>query len=237
MVSVVIPAYNEEKWIGKTLDSLVAQKTTEKFEVIVVDNVSTDKTAEIVRSYNRKLQIKLIKEKKKSRGAARRTGFAAAKGEIIFSTDADSVVPEDWIETIMEYFKDEKIVAVTGTCKIYDLANSKNVLFNTFHPISMKLFRVLMGNYWLSGFNFAIRKKMYDESGGFDSQLNAQEDTDLAFRVKRYGKIRYIPDPVVTVSGRRFSDGMVKGLYSYIDTYFKYFLFKDKENTDLSDIR
>lgn len=237
MISVVIPAYNEEKIIGKTLDSLVEQKTSEKFEVIVVDNNSTDKTVEIVNSYKDKLDLKLIKEQKKGRSPARRAGFLAARGDIIFSTDADTIVPEDWIERMLHYFTDPAIVAVTGTGVINDSGRIINSLFNALQPVSMKIFRLLMGNYWLTGFNFAIRKSTYEKSGGFDLDLNSQEDTDLAFRVKKLGQIKFIKHPAVFVSGRRFNDGFLRGVYSYIDSYIRYFFFKDKKRTFLSDVR
>lgn len=79
MLSVVIPAYNEEELIGNCLNALVAQKTTEEFEVIVVDNNSRDKTAEIAEKYKSKLNLKILLQKEKGRGAARQKGFAAQR--------------------------------------------------------------------------------------------------------------------------------------------------------------
>ena len=99
-VSVVIPAYNEDMVIDMCLDSFVLQKTKHKFEVIIVDNNSTDNTYNLVKSYENKLNLKVIKEEQKGRGVARNTGFAHATGDIILSTDADAIVPPHWIETL-----------------------------------------------------------------------------------------------------------------------------------------
>ena len=83
MISVVVPAYNEEKQIEKCLDSLVNQSTTQKFEVIIIDNNSNDKTAEIAKKYEKILNLKIFMQKIKGRGAARQKGFYQANGEII----------------------------------------------------------------------------------------------------------------------------------------------------------
>ena len=100
MISVVIPAYNEEENITKSLGAFLGQTTKLSYEIILVDNASTDKTVEIAAKYVGKLPLKIIKENKKGRGPARRAGFTKAKGDIIFSTDADAQVPPDWIEKL-----------------------------------------------------------------------------------------------------------------------------------------
>lgn len=236
MISVVVPAYNEEKTISSCLDSLLNQKTNQKFEVIVVNNNSTDKTEEIVRKYKNKLNLKIILEKRKSRGTARYAGFKVAKGEVIFSTDADIIVPENWIEEMTSLFKDKKIVAVTGTCKINDCSRIKNKIFNLLQPTAMILYRIISGHFWLSGFSFAIRKAAYIKAGGFNPKLNIQEDVDLGFKVKKVGKIKFIKNLPVIFSGRRFKNGLIKGNLPYIKTFIEYFLLK-KEDVYLGDVR
>ncbi len=91
LVSVVIPAYNEEKLIGKTLET-IKQQTYKKLEIIVVDNNSTDNTAKICREYD----VTVIKEERKGVGYARQKGCMAAKGDIIVMSDADIIAPPDW---------------------------------------------------------------------------------------------------------------------------------------------
>lgn len=236
-VSIVIPAYNEEKTLPRTLDSLRKQRFKDNFEVIVVDNNSTDQTAQIAYTYRDNLNIKVIREEKKGRSPARRAGFAQAKGELILSTDADTIVPDNWVEMIGAYFTDEDIIAVTGRSKILDCSLRVNLLFNYLQPIFMHAYRIVFGHYWLSGFNFAIRKDAYIKAGGFNPNLNSQEDTELAFRVSKLGKIKFINSPIVIASGRRFQQGLLQGFYSYIKSYIFYFFLKNEEKTFLPDIR
>lgn len=236
MISIVVPAYNEEKSISACLDSLVNQKTLYEFEIIVVDNNSTDRTGAIAKRYIEKSPIRIIFEKKKGRGAARQAGFKVARGDIILSTDADAIVPENWMDYITSYFNDPTVIAVTGPCKINDCSYIRNTIFNFLQPKLMISYRIIFQHYWLSGFNFAIRKEIYEEAGGFNPALNVQEDTELSFRVRKLGKIKFARRLLVIASGRRFKNGLIQGLGSYLKTYIDYFVFK-KVNTTLSDTR
>ncbi len=236
MISVIIPSYNEEEIIKDCLDSLMHQKTDKKFEVILVDNNSTDETIKIAKKFMNRLDLKIVTEKQKGRGAARHLGFEMAKGDILFSTDADTTVPTDWIEKLYINLKSSNAIAITGTNRIQDCIYFTNSIFNHIQPLSMKLYRLFTGYYWLSGFNFAIYKDAYVKSGGFNPNLKAQEDVELSYRVNKVGEIKYIPDCPVISSGRRFRTGIIKGFIPYITTFISYFFFK-KENIDLSDVR
>lgn len=236
MVSVVIPAFNEENTIVNCLESFSRQTTREQFEIILVDNNSTDQTVKVAKSVPNLPQLRIIKELKKGRGAARAAGFKAAKGSIIFSTDADAIVPNNWIDGYYHYFEDPEVVAVTGTALTINCSRTTNAFMNWFQPRSMKLYRLYAGHFWLTGFNFAIRKDAYEKAGGFDPDLNAIEDVDLAARVNRVGKIVYSDEYPVQSSGRRFRDGIAQGLFSYAQTYREYKNNK-KSTTVMSDVR
>ncbi len=235
MISVVIPAFNEEKNIVACLDALSAQRTKQKFEVVVVDNNSTDKTSSLVRNYKNKLNVRVIFEKEKGRGAARARGFSDARAEIILSTDADTIVPPDWIEKMVTNLRSSSAVAVTGTCMINDCGFITNTLFNFNQPLFMRIYRLFYGHFWLSGFNFAIYKEAYKKSGGFDTKLNAQEDIDISMKVAKVGKIKFVRDSVVLFSGRRFKKGFLRGTVPYVTTFIAYFIL-GKEIT-LADVR
>ena len=236
MISVIIPAFDEEKNIGNCLNSLVNQNTTEKFEVIVVDNCCKDKTVEIVKQYGNKLNVRIEEQKIKGRGAARQKGFENANGDILLSTDADTVLPPAWIEKLSHTLKGDSSIAVTGTCKINDCGFFSNTIFNIFQPLCMRLYRLIFGHYWLSGFSFGIYKDAYKKSGGFNIHLNIQEDIDLSFQVGKIGRIRFISDFPVLFSGRRFNNGLLRGLLPYITTYISYFYYKNEKVT-MSDVR
>jgi glycosyltransferase involved in cell wall biosynthesis len=228
VISVVIPAYNEEENLPRTLEALMGQDTDQMFEVVVVDNNSTDKTAVAARKFTHKLNLKVIVEKTKGRGAARRCGFAHAVGEIILSTDADTIMPKNWIARLVrELVSDTNAGAVTGTCKFGDQSPRVNMLLNVFQPVAMRMYRIVFGHYWLSGFNFGIYKEIYEKSGGFEQKLNAQEDINLSFKVAKIAKIKFLSDVPVIASGRRFEKGVVLGLISYISTFVSYFWLKN----------
>lgn len=236
MVSIVIPAYNEEAYIRACLESLAQQTTKHPFEVIVVDNGSTDGTMRVSQEFVTVLPLRLMTEKRKGRGAARHTGYRHARGEIILSTDADAIVPPDWIETMTKPFTVPNVIGVTGTCYITDRSWLANTIFNLIQPTAMWLHRAAFGSFWVLGSNGAIRKTAYRKSGGFNTILNSQEDTQLSLILRQYGKIVYVARSRVLTSGRRFKRGIFFGLFEYIRSFFERFVFRRK-NVYLRDVR
>lgn len=236
MVSIVIPAYNEEAYIRACLKSLVQQTTKHPFEVIVVDNGSTDGTAQIAKEFLGVLPLRLITEKRKGRGAARHTGYMQTRGDIILSTDADVSVPPDWIETMIKPFAVPNVVGVTGTCYITDRSWLANTIFNLIQPTAMWFHRAVFGSFWVLGSNGAVRKTAYLASGGFNTVLNSQEDTQFSLTLRDYGKIVYAANSRVLTSGRRFKRGMLVGLFEYIRSFLERFVFRRK-NVYLRDAR
>lgn len=226
--SVVIPAFNEEKNIRATLSSLLEseQGSSLSVEVILVDNNSTDKTVKIAQEFQNRMDLKIYHEKRQGRGAARARGFNEAKGEIILSGDCDTVYYKGWIETLASEIKGET-VASTTTCLIRDFSALKNTAFNIVTPLTIFLYRIIFGHYWLSGFSFAVSKSAYEKSGGFDPSLQALEDMDLTNKVAKVGKIKFINKPVI-FSGRRFKDGLISGLFEYVSAFIEIFVFKKK---------
>jgi len=227
-VTVVIPAYNEAETIGMLLEALVHQVTKYTFEVIVVDNASTDQTAAAARKFDKQLHLKVITEPISGRGAARAAGFAVARGDIILSTDADTSVPPDWIERLVSTLEDSGAVAVAGTCRIEDCSLRINRQFNWLQPRLMVAYRVVFRHYWLTGSNFAIKAAAYHQSGGFSQKAADMDDIDLGFRVHRIGRIAMTPDVPVTTSGRRFKNGLLRGLSPYAAVFFRVFLLRQQ---------
>lgn len=237
MVSVVIPAYNEEKALPECLGSLVKQDfSKEEFEVIVVDNNSTDKTYSVAQKFKKRLNLRIVLEKKKGRGHARYTGFKIAKGKYILSTDADTKVPQSWIRKSVKYLEKDSVVAVTGPCKIQDCPPITNIVFNTMQPTAMTLYKLAFGHYWLNGFNFGVKKEVYKKSGGFNPNLNTMEDMDITKKIAKLGKIKCSYSLNVVFSGRRFKNGLIPGLIPYLRDYVGYFVFKN-ENVVMEDVR
>lgn len=238
LLSVVIPAYNEEDRIVRCLESLAAQRTRRPFEVIVVDNGSTDGTAAAARRFWERLAIRVLREPRKGRGAARRLGWEAARGALVFSTDADAVLPPDWLERgARALLADPGVAAVTGPALIDDCTAITNAL----HNVGLNLWRrcssaVLLGRTYVRGANFAARKSAYEAAGGFDALADAQEDMDLSFRLEEYGRILFVPRMSVIVSGRRFRDGFLRGFADYPRAFIERFVL-GRRRVLLMDVR
>jgi len=220
-VTVVVPAHNEAKTIAACLNALAAQQTQYAVEVIVVDNASTDKTTEVAGCQRdklqlNKLQLTILHEPQKGRGAARRRGFAAARTAIVLSTDADSEVPGDWVEELVnELVSHPQIVAVSGSSYITDGTRLANWSMRIGMPLSLWLYRRIIGHTMLTGANFAIRRSAYEKAGGFDADRNMLDDVDLSFRVARQGTIRYLSRPKVKTEGDVFGRGYLRGFWHY----------------------
>lgn len=221
MISIAIPAYNEEKTLHICLDALVKQTTKEKYEIIVVDNNSTDKTAEVIKRYAKDFPVRYVLEIQKGAGAARFRGFEEAKGDIILTTDADTVVPPYWIETMIMHLRVDGVAAVTSQCAIDDPSPMRRKLFLVGEKIGLEGFRLLRGHYWLGGFSFGVKKDLYKKAGKINKELPNLDDVELSERIVKVGKIVYLHSLYVTCSNRRYKDGLVRGLVSYIKPFFE----------------
>ncbi len=237
MISIVIPAYNEERRIARCLDALARQITAEQIEVIVVNNASSDRTAEIAESFQDRLNVRVVYEPVRRRGAARAAGCAVARGEILFGIDADSVPTPDWVETFVEAFRaNPKVVGIAGTTRIEDCNRLTNVVYDFGWPLSLYLYRLFMGHFSLSGHNFAVRRDAYEQAGGFDPTFDALEDVDLTSRVSKIGKIKLLRHPKILISGRRFRKGFLRGLFEYISSYIEIY-WLDRGTVEMSSLQ
>jgi cellulose synthase/poly-beta-1,6-N-acetylglucosamine synthase-like glycosyltransferase len=179
-VSVIICARNEEKNIAKLLNCLLSQTYPKNLtQIIIIDDRSTDKTAEIVNSYKEKLEnLQLIKiEKRETNIAPKKFAFSAglkyATGEIIVQTDADSVVPSDWIEKLTVPFSDDEISLVQGIVK-YRFDEKISPILRIYQTLDFASHGIVAAaainkNIPLNANanNFAFRRKTYEELGGY----------------------------------------------------------------------
>ncbi len=205
--SVIIPAFNEEDSIADCLKSLKKQDYPGKIEIIVVDNASTDKTAEIARENG----AIVLYEGRKGISAARRKGYEKSTGEILAYTDADSKVPPDWIARLNHIFNsDEHIAAVGGFFMFDGVGFIINLLANKiFLPINNLAVKYILSPYspFLTGSNMALRRDVYEKSGGFDPKIMHAEDIDMAKKAAKFGKVYFDSKLKVKTSFRRYSGG------------------------------
>jgi len=217
--SVVIPCYNEANFIANTLRSLENQITKATYEVIVVDNNCDDNTVEIARKHG----ARIVTERKPGVCAARQKGTEAAKGEIIISTDADTVFTPTWLQTIDNDFKsDKELVAIGGPCRYFDgpwwriythFLFGANYIFSKVvgHPFYMTATNIAFKKLAWTNYNLTI---MY---GG--------DEVDLLHKLRKRGKVRFNNSNSTYTSGRRLTKGLaynlfVTFLFYYVGAYY-----------------
>lgn len=199
-VSIVIPAYNEEKSIEKTIKSLLNQ-SYKNFEIIVVDNNSKDKTREIASKY-----VKTINESRQGYIFAVRRGIAETNGEILTICDADSIYPKKWLEKMLKSFKNENVVSSYGTATFYDTNKFSGFFSLIFYTVFLWTSKFL-GLDNTAGFNFIFKRASYEKSGGYDADWKwGSPDIDLGRKLKKIGKIK-LRNVMVFTSARRFKKG------------------------------
>ena len=226
-VSVILPAYNEEKSIAKTIRS-VSKSDYPRFEVIVVDDGSRDNTLKIARKFQSK-RVRVFHKKNGGKGTALNFGIKKTKGEIIFSMDADTTVDSQSMKRMVRFFKDERVMSVTPSIVI---DKPKNILQRIQHVeyamgiFLRKAFASLEAIYVAPGAFSAYRKSFFDKYGGYDEE-NITEDLELTLRIQYHGyHIENCPEApayttaprtfkALTIQRRRWYFGLIKNLWNY----------------------
>ncbi len=219
-ISVIIPALNEEKYIRYSMEGLRHQ-TFKDFETIVVDSNSTDNTRKIARKY-----AKVVLADRMGAGAARNVGAKAAKGEILVFLDADTKPSKN---LLMIYSNTLKKGFVAATGPIYPLEKAKREVKLAYRVASVDLIKlsIKIGMPSLIGSNIAVRKDVFDSVHGFNNDYITCEDWDLARRVMKKGKIKFIDDAFVHTSIRRAAAWGIReyALFTF-ENMIRYYLFK-----------
>ena len=220
-LSFSIPAYNEEKDIWRCLDSIFQDIKGRNLdvEVIVVDNNSTDKTAAIANSYG---GVRVVPEPQKGLLFARQRGFLSSTGDLLANIDADTILPPGWVQTVFEEFeKNPNLVALSGPYIYYDLSWPVQQVAKAFYAVGyvFHTIDILCGGHgtMLQGGNFVLRRNALDQIGGFDTTITFYgEDTDMAVRISKVGKLKFSFRLKMLTSGRRM---MEEGVFT---TGFRY---------------
>ncbi len=200
MISVVIPALNEEDNLPACLESLKNQQRPGAFEVIVVDNGSTDRTSEVAAEHG----ALVVKCPKRGVAYARQAGAEAARGEIVAQADADTVYPPGWLEHVGGYFDSHQGVA--GLAGRYEYVHPvwwmpfERAYRRSLNAVSAAVLR------WpasVSGANFAFRRLAFLKADGYDPASLYPDQWGIARRISRFGKVKYDHGSVVLTSSRR----------------------------------
>ncbi|MEM3362057.1 MAG: glycosyltransferase [Candidatus Anstonellaceae archaeon] len=231
-VSIIIPTLNEEKNIKKSLSSIRKQKFSGEFEIIVADGGSEDKTTTIARKY----ADKIVTEHTRTIAAGRQAGAMVADGEIYVYTDADAVVQKDWLENIVKPFENKEVVATYGW--IVPLKGNKiEVFILKYLALIVAYLSSIIGFDYLAGSNMAIRASAFKKVGGMNIHLTTGEDIDIIKRVRKLGKVVFVPNAVVKYSMRRIRNwGYKKYFLFHAKNYFMTHFF-NKSQTEYEPIR
>ena len=205
-LSVVIPAYNEEAYLPATLASLRRQEVPGGFEVLVVDNASTDETANVAA----RLGARVVREEAAGVCAARQRGTEEARGDIVVSTDADTVHPVGWLAHLAAHFDADDVVAVAGPCRYADPPWWARV-FPTGWFAAIAAVHALTGRVlYITATNVAFRR---DGFPGYDTRLTqGGDEVDLLRRLRRQGRVVWDAGNPVLTSSRRMDQGLLHTL-------------------------
>ena len=214
--SVVIPAFNEQAYLGACLASLAAQDYPGAFEVIVVDNSSTDDTAVIAAAAG----ATVVVEPERGVCQARQRGTRAARGEIVVSTDADTTFRPGWLSGIDAAFaRHPGAIAVAGPCRFVGAPR-----WGTFYSVLLfgvvSLVKRVTGRVvYVSATNIAFRRSVWT---GYDTRLTqGGDELDLLRRLQAAGEVVFDVSNSTLTSSRRLDQGL---LYNVAVTFFYYYL-------------
>lgn len=217
LISVVIPAFNEEHYIEATLQALNEQTyPRECYEIVVVDNNSTDQTPKIAEG----LGARIVQEKISGYVSAYNKGVFSAKYGIVAVTDADTKVAPTWLENINKAFNEkEDLVALTGEIRPDTSSKLLGVFLAQFFNLFVYI-NFLLGKPHITGSNIALRKEYFEKIGGMDTRYKMSSDVELGLRLKKLGKVGFYKNIWVLNSTRRWEKGALKAFFEYMRGYF-----------------
>jgi len=223
MFSVITPAYNAEKYIAEAIESVQAQGL-ETWEMIIIDDGSTDGTREIVAKFAAAdPRIKLIQNNHGGVSHARNTGVKQAKFEWIALLDADDVFCPNKMKKQFEALANDPDVALWGTYaynigedgKIFDVCEDGPTSHAAF-----QLLRKSAGIVSLKASSALFRAELFHQLGGFDSQYDSSEDAELWNRMAEHGSVLVLPEPLVLYRFHANSISVRKMRFQYDFTRF-----------------
>jgi cellulose synthase/poly-beta-1,6-N-acetylglucosamine synthase-like glycosyltransferase len=241
-VSILIPAYNEEKSIVRTIESAIAlDYPKENLEIIVINDGSKDSTKEKVEEYLESLkknnysgpEIRFFSKPNGGKGTALNYGIDKAEGEIIISMDADTFANKDVVKKMMGYFYDDKVMSVTPTMGVYQPKNFWQKIQQIEYALGTfmrKSFALLDSMHVTPGAFAAYRKEFFIKHGKYDVG-NLTEDIEIALRIQKYQyRIENTPEAVVyticpytfrqlLAQRKRWYTGYIKNIWNYRELF------------------
>jgi len=243
VLSFVIPAFNEERYLADCLESILKQieGLEEITEIIVVNNASSDGTREVALRYPR---VRLVDEPRKGLTFARQAGFLASRGSLIANVDSDSRLTAGWVNRVLHAFEaNPKLAALSGPLVYYDLTASERLLVRIFYFAAWMTYAInryiLRVGSMVQGGNFVVSRPALENIGGFNLDITFYgEDTDIARRLNEVGEVLFTLDLKMLSSGRRLRhEGILTMAARYSVNYFWTTFLKRPYTREHIDVR
>ena len=230
LITVAVVCLNEEKNIAECLKSVLKQSYFGRYEILVVDNNSTDKTCDIVRDLQKiHKNIRLVINKKKGIAASRNVALKNSKTKLLTFTDADCIVPKNWLVNLVKGYekysaKDKKIVAVGGSNippPTTDYYRALSIMLDSFlgsrGSVQGRVFPNDRPVAHLPCVNVLFNREKLIEVGGFDETLGSIiEDEDMTYRLRQNGyKFYYLANSAVIHKMRSTISSWAKNMFTY----------------------
>jgi len=187
-ISIIIPAYNKENYIGRCISSILSQNFPEDYEIIVVNDCSNDKTSQIVAEFQKEnTNLALINNTERiGIAASRNEGFKSSTGDIIAFIDGNCIASEKWLINILYSLKEGSAIIGPTIIKFYNnplerIYSRPNLIGNIFNKTGLPIYS--------AGNNCAFFRDFFSELGGYNNIL--LEDFDIAIRASKEGQISY----------------------------------------------
>lgn len=234
LVSVVVPAYNEERVIIRNLESLFASSYS-KLEVIVADDGSTDKTNELVKKFKRlhpEYNLRILKLKNKGKAAALNTAISKhTRGKLVMCLDADSMIAPESIANGVKYFKDRNLEALSSNVKIIDDGSLLSLVQKFEYIICYEMKKaqtVLNVEYIIGGIGSMFRKSALAKVDWYDTNTMT-EDIDVTMKILRQGtkkhRVAYAADMIALTESAQTIKDLIKQRYRWkygrLQTFYK----------------
>jgi len=252
-VSIVIATYDRPATLRRCLEALNDQTSSQKIEIIVVDNhPASGITPPVLEAFP---DVILVNESRKGLSYARNAGFLASTGDIILTTDDDVIVTPTWVERIAAPFADPDVMVVTGNTLPLELETEAQRLFEFYGGLGRGFAPMIVDNAWFKQFklgvptwllgataNAAFRANIFshpqigllDESLGAGTPTGCNEDTYLFYKVLKAGyKIIYEPKAYIWHEHRREMSSLRRQLYGYSKGHIAYHLMTVIRDHDL----
>lgn len=235
-IALIVPAHNEERHIGACIESVLKSAPGRFDEILVVDNASTDTTAEVASKYP---GVRVIRTERKGLTHARQVGLEATKSELIAYIDADCRMDAQWLPAVMSHFSQHPhTVSLTGPVWYYDGPSLKRWIVIALQWMTLPL-AYLTSGYLVIGGNFVARRDALERIGGFDTNIAFYgEDADIARRLSEVGPVYLRMHFAIATSMRRFMhEGILRTCVRYALNFLSHRALRRSLTISYTDVR